>query len=604
MGKIIRLNTHLANMIAAGEVVEKPSSVVKELVENAIDAGANIIHISLLESGIQEIMVTDNGCGMSQEDAEVAFFRHATSKIRNEYDLFRIATLGFRGEALPSIAAVSKVSLVTNDGSGGFEVLYKSGIKEKSGPKAANLGTTVIVKDLFFNTPARLKYLKSPASELGSIVFLIGKLAIAHPNISFSLSNNRKEIIKTSGKNDFIRLFGELYGLDVAKNLLFKEYEGYGYKMKIILVKPIITRSNKQEITLITNGRYVKNNAIANSIIEGYYTYIPASRYPIATIFLEIDPLLIDVNVHPAKTEIKISNEDEIKEIVTKLVRETLESVQIIPSDKKLDVRTETSYVKENIFSSIYAKPKETEKPVIENIEVLEKRPETSITYDIKEDIQESKLSQLSDVEGKYNQAIEENNLLFPDFEYVGQVHGMYLIFQNSEGMYLMDQHAAAERIRYEYYHELLAHPLAGSKPLLIPYDISFTKEELIYVEENLHEFEKIGFKLEAFNDNSYFIREIPLWVDFDQCEDIVLKMIQMIIANKVISVSYFRDYLAKQISCKSSIKANKALDKMEIDDLVSQLKKCKNPYNCPHGRPTMVKMSTLDLQKMFMRVM
>lgn len=592
-------------MIAAGEVVERPSSVVKELVENAIDADAKIISIHLIDSGIKEITVIDNGCGMSNQDALMAFSRHATSKIKNEYDLNRIHTLGFRGEAMPSIASVSNMKVLTNDGTdGGFEVCYKAGTYLSSQPKACNLGTTVTVSNLFFNTPARLKYLKSLSSELASTVYLIGRIALSKPHISFLLTNNKKEIIKTSGNNDIIRLFGELYGLEVAKNILLKEYNGFGYKFKMVLVKPQISRTTKNEITIITNGRFVKSAVINNAIIEGYNTYIPIGRYPIACLYLEIDPLLIDVNVHPSKQQIKISNEIELSEIIAKVVKEALEETNNIYEAKLEEINAEKpkAYAKENIFEANSYQSKPLANPAIQEVDNKAIEPTPALfneSYD--------KKAETIPVANEDKIIEKKEEIVSPKIsymQYIGQFHGTYLLFQNDEGLHMVDQHAAAERIRYEYFYELLGNPEKIRKALLIPYNIEFSPQDMLYIEENNSEFLDIGFLLEQSSSNSYFIREVPAWMHEDDMEDIVRKILQLMIDNKEVSVSKFRDSIAKSISCKSSIKANKALSNTEIDDLMRQLRLCKNPYNCPHGRPTIVKISSYEIEKLFKRVM
>ena len=331
MGKIVQLDSHLANMIAAGEVVEKPASVVKELVENSIDAHATSITINLLESGTKLIEVIDNGDGMSSEDAKLCFQRHATSKIKNEYDLFRIATLGFRGEAIPSIASVSKFSLFTSNGIESTNVNYNAGKLISVEPCAMNKGTKIDVENLFFNVPARLKYLRSLKTELNSISYLISKFILANPSLSFKLTNDGKVIYKTTGSNDLIEVFGELYGLNVARNLLTDSWESEGYKIEATIGKNMISRSNNMEISTIINGRFVRSNVISEAVTEAYKTLIPEGRYPIALISIDIDPLLIDVNVHPSKMTIKIANEREIGSIITQRLRRLLESNNLIP---------------------------------------------------------------------------------------------------------------------------------------------------------------------------------------------------------------------------------------------------------------------------------
>jgi DNA mismatch repair protein mutL len=622
MGRIVQLDERLSNMIAAGEVVERPSSVVKELVENAIDAGAKNISISLIDSGIKEIVIEDDGCGMSQDDAKLCFSRHATSKIKNEYDLFRIQTLGFRGEAIPSIASVSTFTLLTSDGMESTKVIYKGGHLEDISLASRSKGTTIKVEGLFYNVPARLKYLKSLPSELGSITYLVSKYILANPNISFTLKNNDRLIYKTLGNGDLVRIFGELYGLEVAKGLLRKSYEGNGYKINLSICKSVVSRANKLEITTIVNDRYVKSNPIIEAIIKGYHTYIPEGRYPIALCDITIDPILIDVNVHPTKMQIKISNEEEMASVVENLTKELLKSASMIPDIKPFE-EIPKSYTKQNIFNDIILK-EESLKPGINNI----KEEATSFEAHSDEKAEESdyikeassKLDSLLNSANSYSDTFKENaqaqeedieqkvekkdDNIIPYLEYCGAVHGTYLIFQNEEGMYLMDQHAAAERINYEYYLEVLRNPVKASSMMLIPLHLEFTASEMISIKENLAIFESLGFKLEQASPTSFFVREYPMWLHVEDCEDFLRNILYNAYRDKQFTIEKYRDRLAAEIACKASIKANHAIKKEEIDILLTNLRKCKNPYTCPHGRPTIIKITTLELEKMFKRVM
>ncbi len=621
MSKIIQLNEHLANMIAAGEVVERPSSVVKELVENAIDAGASQIQIILTDSGTQEIIVKDDGCGMNRNDAKLCFSRHATSKIKNEYDLFRIQTLGFRGEAIPSIASVSTFTLTTNDGSGGTRVVYKGGHLEDISDAAHNKGTTISVKGLFYNVPARLKYLKSLPQELASITYLLSKFILANPEISFTLSNNGKIIYKTLGNGDITRIFGELYGLEVAKNLLSGSTEGHGYKINLNLVKSVISRSNKLEVTIIVNDRFVKSYAITEAIISGYHTYIPEGRYPIALVKIELDPTLVDVNVHPTKMQIKISNEDDIAKSVLSLVKNMLNQNNMIPEIKQEITKKEekTAYIKQTIFSPISSNKLEEPHPAYNEIDSVklnqdipnEQSKEIELNYENKLDeilgrfdfdmkVQNPQDKIKDEIDSKIFAAKKDE---LPYLEYCGQVHGTYLIFQNSEGMYLIDQHAAAERINYEYYLDVLSHPTPYSQPMLIPENLSLTKSEIIDFEANISYFEELGFKFRQSGPEEYSLTQTPLWLHVEDVEDFIRNVLQGFERDKTYSIEKYRDNLAASIACKASIKANHALTKIEIDTLIEKLRQCKNPYTCPHGRPTVIKFTTLELEKLFKRV-
>ncbi|MDE5855624.1 MAG: DNA mismatch repair endonuclease MutL [Anaeroplasmataceae bacterium] len=597
MGKITKMSPHLANMIAAGEVVEKPSSVVKELVENAIDAKAKNIRIFLQEGGLKEIKVVDDGEGMDEEDVRLAFLPHATSKIKTEYDLSRILSLGFRGEAIASIAAVSKMQILSSrDGKGGYQVTYQAGSMLSSGPIPSNKGTTVTVENLFFNTPARLKYLKPAKNELASITYLMDRIALAHPEIRFMLINDNKTYLSTTASNQISSLMGEIYGLEVAKSLLQESFITDGVEAKLVLVKPEIYRANKLEITLLVNGRYVKNYNITNAIVEGFRTYLPIGKYPVAVLYLEIDPTLVDVNVHPSKTEVKISNEEQIILKLTEAIKKALESTNLIPTRQVYTKDNNIGYERVNIFELPRTTVQEESLPNIEtpvepSIPIEKEEPQ----FILKEEPTPYKTSTKAPETEKHEK--------LPNFEYVGQIFGTYLIFQNEEGMYLMDQHAAAERINYEKNYELLGKENQPTQELLVPILLNFTKSEALFIEEHLLEFEKIGFLLEPMSKQDYVLRQVPLWAKLDNAAEIIRKIFALLIENKKVDVITFRDSIAKQISCKGSIKANHALSRVEIDSLLEQLNRCKNPYTCPHGRPTIIKFSSTDLEKMFERI-
>ncbi len=582
MGKIAKMTPKLANMIAAGEVVEKPSSVVKELVENSIDANAKHIRIYLLDGGLKEIKIVDDGEGMDEEDVRLAFLPHATSKIKSEYDLTRILSLGFRGEAIASIAAVSKMQILSSqDGVGGYQVTYQAGSLIANGKASANKGTTVIVKNLFFNTPARLKYLKSAKSELASITYLMDRMAIAHPSIRFTVVNDNKTYLSTTASNKAEALMGEIYGLEVAKSLIETKFCMDGVLGRILLVKPEIYRANKLEITLIVNGRYVKNYAITNAIIAGYSTYIPIGKYPIAVLYLEIDPIQIDVNIHPAKTEIKISNQEEILKIVIDTISKALKQASLIPT-RSIPVQNNTmGYRQETIFAL----------------------PRTRISSEPKlsEEAAPYAREELGAVEEEAKPKVSEQRL--PQMEYVGQAFGTYLLFQNEKGLYLMDQHAAAERINYEKYYELLGNPQQPTSELLFPLSYTFTRSEALYLEEHIEDLRKLGFEVEPIGNEDFALRRVPLWAKLENAEDILYQILKLFIENKKIDVIAFRDKIAKQISCKGSIKANHALNRIEIDALYEQLSLCKNPFTCPHGRPTIIHFTIAELERMFERI-
>jgi DNA mismatch repair protein MutL len=607
MGKILKMSPHLANMIAAGEVVERPSSVVKELVENAIDAKASSIKIYLKNGGLEEIRVSDDGEGMDRDDVLMAFIPHATSKIKSEYDLFRILTLGFRGEAIASIAAVSEMNITSSqDGIEGYSVTYKAGIKKEEGITHYNKGTTVTVSGLFFSTPARLKYMRNGKKELSSILYFTDRIAMAHPDLRFTVFSDDKIVFQTSGSDNPKTLIAELYGMDAARCVMETSFVKDGYKAHFVVVKPQIYRSTKLEITIICNGRFVKNYNMTEATISAFSTYLPIGKYPIVILYFELDPLLVDVNVHPNKTEVKIANEEEIcnsiKEEISKLLYEK-------PHIPTRNISINEAYQKTSIFDSTIgdldinesfqsipeAKREIDKKPIIKPEEI--KLDEEVIQYNpVKEEAKKAEETPIQPV-------IEEPKKRLPYMEYVGSVFGTYLIFQNSEGMYLMDQHAAAERINYEKYYEILGSDNQPTCELLLPISISFTKSEAIFVENNIGDFEKIGFTLEPIGELDYSIRRVPVWAKIDNLEDIIYDILSKMIEGNKVDVIYFRDHIAKMIACKASIKANHQISKMEVDYLVSKLNECKNPYTCPHGRPTIIRMSVKELEEMFERI-
>ena len=602
MGKINKMSLHLANMIAAGEVVERPSSVVKELVENAIDAESKNIKIYLENGGLDLIKVVDDGCGMDSDDVVMAFLPHATSKIKTEYDLFRISTLGFRGEAIASIASVSNMQIISSlDGITGYECTYKSGVKQSEGIIHSNKGTTVSVSGLFFNTPARLKYMKSAKNELASIMFFIDRIALSHPDLRFSVISDGKIVFQTSGSNDYKTLFGEIYGVDAAKNVIEHVYVVDGYKAHLVFVKPSVYRANKLEITMICNGRYVKNYNITNAVIDGFQTYLPIGKYPIGVLYFDIDTTLVDVNVHPRKTEIKIADEEIICEKLTKEIKSMLTSATHIPTRIVSEEVKKEVYVKSTIFEMPNFFEEETVEYISDFTQTISKKEDVSVN-----EIIENNPQTTEDVVEILDDKIEDTKIVedkLPYLEYVGTIFGTYLIYQNDKGMYLIDQHAAQERINYEKYYEILANPNQPRCGLLIPVMLSFTKQESLYIEQNIDRFKEIGFTLEQIGANDYVLREAPLWVDFDNTEDIIYEILSLMISNKKIEIMHFRDAICKQISCKASIRANHRINELEREALINQLRKCKNPYTCPHGRPSIIKLSVSDIEKMFERI-
>lgn len=624
MAKIYQMPPKLYNIISAGEVVERPSSVVKELVENAIDANAKQVKIYLKNAGLEEITIIDDGEGMESDDVELSFLPHATSKIHNEYDLYRIKTLGFRGEAIASISSVSDMTISSStNGIEGYSVRYKAGVRQEGSKIAKNKGTTVVVKNLFFNTPARLKYMKAPNKELSSVMYYVDRIAIAHKELKFQVYNDEKLIFQTTGSNTDKTLIYELYGMDAAKQVITSDFISDGYKCHLVLLKPQIYRSNKLDITMIVNGRFVKNYDITNAVVDAYHTYIPINKYPIGIIFYDLDPLLIDVNVHPTKTEIKIANLESMCERLKSEIESLLKEYSHIPTRQIVE---KEKYQKQNIFdikennqvNNVNIQPSNTEitfnessrkEPLKPTIDLsMFDEPISASEIDSKKTIDES-LKKVNLVDEKVEEelkvkeeVIKPKNKL-PHMEFVASIFGTYLIFQAEDGMYLMDQHAAAERINYEKYYKIIGDNNQPKTDLLVPIVLTFSKEEALYIKDNLDRFLDIGFTLEELGDNDFILRTIPLWAKVDNLEDIIFDIINNMYEANKIDVIYFRDSIAKQIACKSSIKANHYINKNEVDYLISKLNECENPFTCPHGRPTIIKFSVSDIEKMFERI-
>ena len=578
MAKIQIMDELLSNKIAAGEVVERCASVVKELVENSIDAGSSEIKIELIEAGTKEIKITDNGSGMDREDAQMAFYRHATSKLTNEDDLYRIMTLGFRGEALASIASVSKISLKTSTGSLGTIVNINGGVLEEVSTGDARKGTIISVKDLFYNTPARLKHMKSLYTELASITDYINKLALSHPDIKFTLINNDSVILNTDGSGNLLKTINAIYGVEVSRNMFEINAENEDYEINGYISAPFIHRSSRNHIITLVNGRVVRNQELNRIINDSYHSYKPDNRYPIVILNINVDPSLVDVNIHPTKMDIKFSNFENLLELVSSSIKEKIGKKNLIPK-------------KEVIIE-------EVSKPKYEEITLdLERVSEPEVFYkpvEVNLDLTETNV-EIGDV--------EETSERMPEIYPAGFVHGTYIIGQNELGMYVIDQHAAKERINYEYYKEKLGNPKKETTSLLFPFTIELTNSEFIILKEHFNLLEEIGFEVEEFGLNSIVIKSHPTWLPTGYEEISTRKIIEIILmTEKNFSVTKFNEKIAIMLSCKLAIKANENISLEEQEQLINDLRKCDNPFNCPHGRPTTIFYSKYDLEKLFKR--
>ncbi len=570
--KIRVMSENLANKIAAGEVVEKCASVVKELVENSIDAKATHIKINLEDGGLKKIEVIDDGIGMDKDDAQLAFARHATSKIYKDDDLYFIETLGFRGEALASIASVAEVNLVTCNAEVGTHVHIKGGSIDLVEDIGTNIGTTITITNLFYNTPARLKYLKSEATEANNCIRYIEKLALSKENIAFTLTNNDRVIVKTSGSGKLLKCIHEIYGLSVSSNMLeisasSDDFEIYGY-----ISKPSILKKNRNHLNTIVNGRVVRNNDINKAINDAYNTYKHEGFYPIVVINIVTDPTLIDVNIHPTKQDIKISMIENLEKLLYNTIKKVLYTNILVPNAL---VEDEFSNQEKNL-------PYEEEK---------------------KETIIQTRFD-FTDINNSSNEILKNEEIKKLDLYPIGQIHGTYIIAEDDEAMYIIDQHAAHERINYEMITKKYRESEVEITELLVPLQVELPTSEYNIFLENKEILTKLGFVIEEFGINTIIIKAHPTWINKGFKNADLKSIIDLVITNgKKFNKEKFLDSLAKMVSCKMSIKANEKLSFEEMDALLKDLVKCDNPYNCCHGRPSIMKFTNYELEKMFKRV-
>ena len=621
MVKIFQLDDSLSNKIAAGEVVERPASVVKELLENSIDAGGTVIEIHIEEAGLQSIRIIDNGDGIEKEDVTTAFKRHATSKIKDENDLFRIRTLGFRGEALPSIASVSHFSLKTSTGEGpGTSIELQGGEVNSLESTSSRKGTDITVSQLFFNTPARLKYMKTIHTELGNITDVVNRIALAHPNVSIKLLHNGKSLLHTNGNGDVLQVLAAIYGVGIAKKMVPIEVESLDFKVKGYISLPEVTRASRNYISTMINGRFIKNYALAKAIGEGYHTLLPIGRHPIVLLSIEMDPILVDVNVHPSKMEVRISKEAELNALVTEGIKGVFKGKELIPAGsvtpKAREPKSEQTFM--NLDHSVRRQEERPDNadsvrerllPNHENVELFEPEhhgPEVSETrrqvpyenpsYDpVVEDTMEQEIDLIED---------EKESPRVPALYLVGQMHGTYIFAQNERGLYIIDQHAAQERIKYEFYRERVGEVAKELQELLVPLTLEFSTDEFIKINEHRSLLEEVGVFLEDFGYNSFIVRAHPQWFPKGEEQQTIEDMIEQIIKMNRVDIKKLREEAAIMMSCKGSIKANHHLRNEDMQALLEELRRTSDPFTCPHGRPIIIHYSTYEMEKMFKRIM
>lgn len=692
MTKIHELPELLANQIAAGEVIERPASVVKELVENAIDANATQVEVVIENSGLDLIKVIDNGQGIDQEEVPLAFVRHATSKIQDRHDLFNIMTLGFRGEALPSIAAVADVTLQTRTQTAetGFLYQVKGGQVAQEGPTAGRFGTIVAVRSLFYNTPARLKYLKKPQTEMSLMVETINHLAMAYPNVALTLSHNGKTLVRTPGNGDLRQVLAVVYDRKTAEKMVAFEGASDHFKVNGYLSLPEQTRSSRSYFAVLVNHRFVKNFSVSNAISTGYGSKLMVGRFPIGAINIELDPLLVDVNVHPQKAEIRLSEEGELTELITQVIADRLRGENLIPAaldnlgqgeteessgaavdeptvpvkksakevlsvpvkaDRVLEIDDENQLADAKVadFASRYAKEEyrpafaDEDQPQSKVAEPLATYQQDTATDQPNSDTKangglyahaDTGLAALAsqamglDLDSKQNDGLsgqqnqdqpkvapkpvnqdldlsDENSKKtgFPSLDYIGQMHGTFLFAQDQDHLYLIDQHAAQERLNYEYYRRVVGQVGEDQQQLLAPITLTYSTADMLKIADFHEIFEQVGLHLEEFGPNTIALYEHPAWILADQAESTIEEMIDWVLHDGKLTVAAFREKAAIMMSCKRAIKANWHISDEEAKTLLRDLAQAENPYNCPHGRPVLTSFTLKEMERMFKRI-
>lgn len=648
MGKINLLDIEISNKIAAGEVVERPASVVKELVENSIDAGAKKITVEIKNGGNTYIKVTDDGCGMEKDDAAVAFLRHATSKIKTEEDLDAIYTLGFRGEALSSIGAVAMVDLYTKrkEDEFGVHTVCQGGEIVSSDDAGIPNGTSFIVKNLFYNVPARMKFLKKDATEAGYITDIMTRFILAHPEISFKLISNGKEVLFSSGDGNLKNSVYSVYGKDYATSMLEVDFKTEYIKVKGLTGKGTTARPNRNQQSFFVNGRYIKSPLIMRAVEEAYKNQIMIGKFPTAVLNIEINPSLIDINVHPTKLEVKFSNESEVYSAVYHGVKDALYRIADIPQIKaKEEVKSEftrdkiipnSQVIIEKVIPPEPLKKEETVKSVetiydkkinivkepimfaktdnLKNQEEIKISPKPVFAETKKEEtqnvvleIQQNSFDVLE--ETKEPQNIIENKIglskpQVPEFKLVGQVFDTYIIIECDDEMRIIDQHAAHERLKYEELLLEMKEKRAYTQSLLIPEVLDLTSNEMATFLQNIEFINSLGFEAEEFGNNSVVIRSVPNSAVSDDIGDLFIEIISQLENLKKEIITKKQERLLYTIACKSAIKANHKLDEREQKELVKRVYELENINTCPHGRPIVISMSKKEVEKQFKRIL
>ena len=597
MGKIHQLDTQTANMIAAGEVVERPMGVVKELVENAIDAGSTRITVSVIDGGMTKITVRDNGIGMDSEDALNAFKRHATSKIKGQNDLFDIHTLGFRGEALPSIASVSKVTLTTSDGNDSTRVQIEYGEIKNAGNYPCDEGTEISVEGLFYRTPARLKHLKSGSYENTLIQDVIVKFAFSYPSIAFTFISNDRISFQTTGKGNLLEVIYQAWGREAGENAIAVDFSDYDYHVTGYIVKPSLTRVSRNCMHVFLNGRMVRTFRLYKSILDGYEDFIVKGRNPLVVLNVEMDPQLLDVNVHPSKWEVRISKENQLEYLIKDNIREALKSTILAPvaevkaAVQKVSVEPIFFDTNSALVTPFVAKKEVTVTPVVEpkSIETIK---EENIKPVIQEEIKEEKIIEEKEIQHEK----------LPEMTVIGQLHEKFILCSTEKGLAILDQHACQERVHYEELLQKLDETTPAMMELLVPISILAGNDLVERVDEINASISDMHFQFEPFGRDTFIVRSVPMWMKEVEEERFLQDVIDNFKNDRDSKYARMEKKKIATMACHSSIRFNRTLSLDEMKEVVKQLYKCQNPYHCPHGRPTFIILDEKELTKEFLR--
>ena len=597
MGKIHQLDTQTANMIAAGEVVERPMGVVKELVENAIDAGSTRITVSVIDGGMTKITVRDNGIGMDSEDALNAFKRHATSKIKGQNDLFDIHTLGFRGEALPSIASVSKVTLTTSDGNDSTRVQIEYGEIKNAGNYPCDEGTEISIEGLFYRTPARLKHLKSGSYENTLIQDVIVKFAFSYPSIAFTFISNDRISFQTTGKGNLLEVIYQAWGREAGENAIAVDFSDYDYHVTGYIVKPSLTRVSRNCMHVFLNGRMVRTFRLYKSILDGYEDFIVKGRNPLVVLNIEMDPQLLDVNVHPSKWEVRISKENQLEYLIKDNIREALKSTILAPvaevkaAVQKVSVEPIFFDTNSALVTPFVAKKEVTVTPVVET-KPIETIKEENIKPIIQEEIKEEKIIEEKEIQHEK----------LPEMTVIGQLHEKFILCSTEKGLAILDQHACQERVHYEELLQKLDETTPVMMELLVPISILAGNDLVERVDEINASISDMHFQFEPFGRDTFIVRSVPMWMKEIEEERFLQDVIDNFKNDRDSKYARMEKKKIATMACHSSIRFNRALSLDEMKEVVKQLYKCQNPYHCPHGRPTFIILDEKELTKEFLR--